>query len=83
MVNELTQAEPVARDTTQPRRPAGPASVQARGLTKRFGDEAAVNNLTFEVQAGTIFGLIGPSGSGKTTAVRLMTGILEPSESSC
>ena len=80
MVNELTTtAAPVPRDATQPRRPAGPASVQARGLTKQFGDEIAVNDLSFEVQPGTIFGLIGPSGSGKTTAVRLMTGILEPS----
>lgn len=78
MVNELT-AVPVPRDATQPQRPAGAASVQARGMSKAFGDEVAVNNMTFDVQPGTIFGLIGPSGSGKTTAVRLMTGIYEPS----
>jgi ABC-2 type transport system ATP-binding protein len=79
MVNEMT-AVPIPRDATQPRRPAGEASVQTRGLTKRFGNEAAVQDLSFEVQRGTIFGLIGPSGSGKTTAVRLMTGIYEPTE---
>jgi ABC-2 type transport system ATP-binding protein len=79
MVTDAT-AVPIPRDATQPRRPAGPASVQTRGLTKRFGSEAAVQDLSFEVQRGTIFGLIGPSGSGKTTAVRLMTGIYEPTE---
>lgn len=48
-------------------------------LTKKFGDEVAVNEATFDVPAGTIFGFIGPSGSGKTTLVRLLTGVLTPS----
>jgi ABC-2 type transport system ATP-binding protein len=83
MATEVT-AVPVPRDATQPRRPLGldgaAAAVRAEGLTKRFGSEVAVNNMTFDVPKGSIFGLIGPSGSGKTTAVRLMTGIYEPSE---
>lgn len=52
--------------------------IQARNLTKKFGDEVAVENLTFEIPQGKIFGFIGPSGCGKTTTIRLMTGIYEP-----
>jgi ABC-2 type transport system ATP-binding protein len=52
--------------------------VQARNVTKKFGDEAAVDSLTMSVPRGTIFGFIGPSGCGKTTTVRLMTGIHKP-----
>jgi ABC-2 type transport system ATP-binding protein len=52
--------------------------IQARGLTKKFGEETAVENLTFEIPQGKIFGFIGPSGCGKTTTVRLLTGIYEP-----
>src|SRR5512146_717430 len=52
----------------------------ARNLTKRFGGRAAVEDLTFEVPRGAIFGFIGPSGCGKTTTVRLLTGIYKPTE---
>jgi ABC-2 type transport system ATP-binding protein len=52
----------------------------ARGLTKRFGDRTAVQDLNFEVPRGAIFGFIGPSGCGKTTTIRLLTGIYAPSE---
>ncbi len=52
--------------------------VRTEGLTKQFGDEAAVDELTFHVPRGRIFGLIGPSGCGKTTTVRLLTGIYQP-----
>jgi ABC-2 type transport system ATP-binding protein len=52
--------------------------IQARGLTKKFGDEVAVEDLTFEIPQGMTFGFIGPSGCGKTTTVRLLTGIYEP-----
>jgi len=54
--------------------------VKTENLTKQFGDEKAVNELTFEVPSGKILGLIGPSGCGKTTTVRLLTGILKPSQ---
>jgi ABC-2 type transport system ATP-binding protein len=50
------------------------------GVSRRYGDVAAVNNITLEVPAGTILGVIGPSGSGKTTLIRMMTGTLEPTE---
>ena len=52
--------------------------VQARELTKMFGEEAAVDALTMNVPRGTIFGFIGPSGCGKTTTVRLLTGVHKP-----
>ena len=54
--------------------------IRARGLTKQFGQEFAVQDVTFEIPQGQIFGFIGPSGSGKTTTVRLLTGIYEPTE---
>jgi ABC-2 type transport system ATP-binding protein len=56
------------------------AVIRVEHVTKRFGDEAAVENVTFEVPRASIFGFIGPSGSGKTTTVRLLTGVYEPTE---
>jgi len=53
--------------------------IEARGVTKQFGNEIAVQDITFEIPRGTIFGFIGPSGCGKTTTVRLLTGLYEPS----
>lgn len=50
----------------------------ARGLTKKFNDQVAVEDLNFEVPRGSIFGFIGPSGCGKTTTVRLLTGVYRP-----
>ena len=55
-----------------------PGVVQTSELTKVFGDVRAVDELTFEIPRGTIFGLIGPSGCGKTTTVRLLIGIYRP-----
>lgn len=48
------------------------------GVTKRYGDATVLDALSLEVPAGTILGVIGPSGSGKTTAVRMLTGSLDP-----
>jgi len=59
--------------------PSPGAAIKTEGLTRRFGDLAAVDNLTLEVAEGEIFGLVGPDGAGKTTTMRLLTGILEPS----
>ena len=47
--------------------------IEAHGLTKRYGDVQALDGLTFDVQAGTIFGLLGPNGAGKSTAVKVLT----------
>ncbi|MGD8394933.1 MAG: ATP-binding cassette domain-containing protein [Candidatus Eiseniibacteriota bacterium] len=56
------------------------AAVLARGLTRRFGDFTAVDAIDLEVQAGEIFGFLGANGAGKTTAMRMLTGLLAPSE---
>lgn len=51
---------------------------ELQGVTLNFGDQVGVEDMTLEVPAGTICGLIGPSGSGKTTTVRLLTGVYSP-----
>lgn len=58
--------------------PGQDAIAWANDLTKTFGEQRAVQNLTFEVPRGAILGLIGPSGCGKTTTIRLLTGIYKP-----
>ena len=55
-------------------------TITARGLTKRFGDFTAVDHIDFEVYGGEIFGFLGPNGSGKTTTIRMMLGLLHPTE---
>jgi ABC-2 type transport system ATP-binding protein len=57
-----------------------PTIVEMEGVTRRYGDLAAVDNVTLQVPQGTIVGIIGPSGSGKTTLIRMLTGTLEPTE---
>lgn len=55
-------------------------TISARGLTKRFGDFIAVDHIDFDVYRGEIFGFLGPNGSGKTTTIRMMLGLLHPTE---
>jgi len=55
-----------------------PAVIEARGLTRRFGDLVAVDGVDFAVEQGEIFGLLGPNGAGKTTTVRMLTGVIDP-----
>ena len=52
------------------------AAILARKLTRRFGDFTAVDNVSFEVAQGEIFGFLGPNGSGKTVTIKMLTGIL-------
>jgi ABC-type multidrug transport system ATPase subunit len=56
------------------------AMIECEGLTKRFGTFTAVDRVTFSVGKGSIFGFLGPNGSGKSTVIRMLCGILEPSE---
>ena len=56
------------------------SAVTARNLTKRFGDFTAVDGIDFEVRRGEIFGFLGPNGAGKTTTIRMMLGLLPPTE---
>jgi ABC-2 type transport system ATP-binding protein len=53
-------------------------AIGVRDLTKRFGDVAAVNGLSFSVSSGEIFGLLGPNGAGKTTTIQLLLGLTTP-----
>ena len=53
--------------------------VELRAVTRRFDEILAVDQLTLEVRAGEVFGLLGPNGSGKTTTVRMIAGLLAPS----
>ncbi len=55
-------------------------AVRARGLRRRFGAIEAVRGVDLEVFPGEVFGLLGPNGAGKTTTVRMLTGVLRPSE---
>ena len=54
--------------------------IQASGLTRRFGNFTAVDNISFTVEAGEIVGYLGPNGSGKTTTIRMLLGLLRPTE---
>ncbi len=55
-----------------------PSMIEARELTKRYGDKAAVDDLSFEVREGTVTGFLGPNGSGKSTTMRLLLGLDRP-----
>lgn len=52
--------------------------LEARRLTKRYGDLTAVDDVSFSVRGGVCFGLLGPNGAGKTTTIEIMEGVLEP-----
>ncbi|MCD6426397.1 MAG: ABC transporter ATP-binding protein [Anaerolineales bacterium] len=57
-------------------------TIQTSGLVKKFGDFTAVNHISFTVKKGEIFGFLGPNGSGKTTTIRMMLGLLPPTQGS-
>ncbi|MCO6179025.1 ATP-binding cassette domain-containing protein [Ciceribacter sp. RN22] len=52
--------------------------IEARGLTKRFGDFTAADNISFSIPRGQIFGLLGPNGAGKSTTFKMLCGLLRP-----
>ncbi len=54
------------------------ARIEVRGLTKRFGHVLAVDDLSFEVHAGSVTGFLGPNGAGKTTTLRMLLGLVRP-----
>jgi len=54
--------------------------IEMKNLTKNFGELKAVNNLSFSIKEGELFGLLGPNGSGKTTTVKLLTGQIKPTK---
>jgi ribosome-dependent ATPase len=58
----------------------GPPAIEAHGLTQRFGDFTAVDHVEFEIRKGEIFGFLGSNGCGKTTTMKMLTGLLPPSD---
>jgi len=54
-------------------------AIRARGLTRQFGGLTAVDNISFTIERGAIFGFLGPNGSGKSTVIRMLCGLLAPS----
>ena len=70
-----TRPSPATAPPAAPRAASEPI-ISARGLTRAFDDRVAVKDITFDVEPGTILGVVGPSGSGKTTTIRMLTGTL-------
>ena len=54
--------------------------IQTVGLTKRYGEKTAVNQLNLSIKKGEVFGLLGPNGAGKTTTTLMLLGLTEPTE---
>jgi ABC-2 type transport system ATP-binding protein len=69
--SEIDQLQPVQSQNSV---------ISARHLTKKFDGETVVQDISFEIPRGSIFGFIGPSGAGKTTTVRLLTGVYTPTD---
>ena len=74
--SELAKVVPMVQLDAQV---AADAVIEARGLTKRFGDFVATDDVSFKVRRGEIFGLLGPNGAGKSTVFKMECGLLKPS----
>ena len=61
-----------------PSKPSGDSAIQARGLTKCFGDLKAVDGVDLTVERRQVYGFLGPNGSGKSTSIRMLCGLLTP-----
>jgi ABC-2 type transport system ATP-binding protein len=64
-------------------RPATGAAISAHNLTRRFGKLTAVDHVSLDIPRATIYGFLGPNGSGKSTTIRMLCGLLRPSEGEC
>ena len=56
--------------------------IETHNLLKRYGDKVAVDNVSFDVHAGEVFGFLGPNGAGKTTTIKMIVGLLKPTSGS-
>ena len=75
----MRQETPIA-PASPPRPAASGAIIEVRNLIKRFGPLVAVDNISFDVVRGEIFGILGPNGAGKTTTLEIIETLLEPTE---
>src|SRR5512141_2640027 len=64
----------------EPQMPNPVLPLEVHGLTKKFGDFTAVDHVSFTVEPGEVLGYLGPNGSGKTTTIRMLCGLLTPTE---
>lgn len=76
----MTDLQSAAGAAAQPQDalPAQPIAIEARGLTRRFGQALAVDHLDLEVPAGCFLGFLGANGAGKSTTIKMLTGLLRP-----
>ena len=58
-------------------------AIEVTNLVKKFSDLVAVDNVSFTVRSGEVFGYLGPNGAGKTTTIRILTGITAPTWGDC
>lgn len=75
----LPKEDSLVAGTMPHRQREGGAVIEAKGLTKRFGNFVATDQVSFSVKRGEIFGLLGPNGAGKSTTFKMLCGLLEPS----
>ncbi|MGD0609939.1 MAG: ABC transporter ATP-binding protein [Anaerolineales bacterium] len=73
----MPEAHPAASEAVEP---VGADPVFAENLTKRFGNFTAVDRVSFRIHPGEVFGWLGPNGAGKTTTIRILLGLIRPSE---
>ncbi len=78
---EFTEIPPPAR-FGDPAATKGPVAIETVGLTKRYGDRAAVEGLSIRVPRGQVVGFVGPNGAGKTTTLRMLLGLIRPTAGS-
>ncbi len=83
-IKMLPEGDSAAGVTLRPRidRPGATPAIEAEGLTKRFGAFTAVDHVAFTIPEGEIFGFLGSNGCGKSTTMKMLTGLLEPTEGS-
>ncbi len=80
LLPEDKRGQGVALEIPPLEKTTGTPAIVAKGLTRRFGDFTAVDQVSFEIQAGEIFGFLGSNGCGKTTTMKMLTGLLPASE---
>ena len=83
--SETTESKAEAASAEKPKKKkkkSSEAAVRLRKITKRFGAKIAVDDVTLQIRAGSVFGLIGPNGAGKTTTFSMLSGFLRPTSGS-